>query len=401
VSEIILIQVTGEDAPGLTADLMPILSGHDVNILDIGQAVIHRMLTLGILIEIPQRNVHAPVLKDLLFHLHGRGLQVRFTPITAEEYANWVGRGGKAYYSISLLGRVITADHIARVAAVASANQLNIDRIARLSRRTHPGARHRACIELTVCGEVEDTGEMHRAFLEISREVGVDIAFQRDDLFRRHRRLVVFDMDSTLIQQEVIDELAAAGGVGDQVAAITAAAMRGELDFKQSLQQRLRLLAGLDAAVLPEIAARLRFTEGLERLFTHLRVLGLKTAIVSGGFSYFAQQLQRRLGMDYAFANELEIADGKLTGRIQGEIIDGERKAQLLATIARQENIRLEQVIAVGDGANDLPMLRLSGLGIAFHAKPTVQEEARQSISSLGLDSILYLIGVRDHDALA
>ena len=400
MGEIILIQVTGEDAPGLTAALMPILSDHDVSVLDIGQAVIHRMLTLGILIEIPKRKVRAPVLKDLLFHLHGRGLQVRFTPITADEYSHWVSRGGKAYFSVSLLGRVITADHIARVAAVVSANNLNIDRIARLSRRAHPQTHRRTCIELSVCGEATDTGEMHRAFLEISRRVGIDIAFQKDDLFRRHRRLVVFDMDSTLIQQEVIDELAAVAGVGEQVAAITAAAMRGEVDFKQSLQERLRLLAGLDAAVLPEIAERLRFTEGLERLFTHLKVLGLKTAIVSGGFSYFAQHLQQRLGMDYAFANDLEIVDGKLTGRIQGEIIDGETKAKLLATIARHENIRLEQVIAVGDGANDLPMLRMSGLGIAFHAKPTVREGARQSISSLGLDSILYLIGVRDHDAL-
>jgi phosphoserine phosphatase len=237
--------------------------------------------------------------------------------------------------------------------------------------------------------------------MEISRETEVDIAFQKDDLYRRHRRLVVFDMDSTLVQTEVIDDLAAAVGMGAEVSAITAAAMRGEMDFKESFRRRLGLLAGVDQSVLVDVSRNLKLTEGAERLFKNLKALGLKTAIITGGFDYFAESLQECLSADYVYSNRLEIEGGRLTGRVRGEIIDGARKAQILGEIAQREGIRLEQVIAVGDGANDLPMLQLAGLGIAFHAKPIVRESAQQSISTLGLDSILYLLGLRDQDAVS
>jgi phosphoserine phosphatase len=228
----------------------------------------------------------------------------------------------------------------------------------------------------------------------------VDIAFQKDDIFRRNRRLVVFDMDSTLIEAEVIDELAKEAGVGEQVIEITEAAMRGEIDFNESFRRRVALLKGLDASVLERIAERLPLTEGATELVGHLKALGFKTAILSGGFTYFGHFLQQKLGFDYVYANELDIRDGKVTGEVVGTIVNGERKAQLLREIAEKEGVRLEQTIAVGDGANDLPMLSIAGLGIAFRAKPLVRQSAKQAISTLGLDGILYLIGFRDRDSL-
>ena len=239
---------------------------------------------------------------------------------------------------------------------------------------------------------------MRAEFLRLAGELGVDIAFQKDNAFRRNRRLVCFDMDSTLIEHEVIDELAKAAGVGEQVAEITERAMLGELDFTQSFQARVALLKGLDASVLESIAQSLKLTEGAEHLMRTLKALGYKTAILSGGFTYFGEYLQSKLGIDYVFANSLEIEDGKVTGRVVGRVVDGNRKAELLREIAQKEGVNLEQVIAVGDGANDLPMLSIAGLGIAFRAKPLVKANAKQSISTLGLDGILYLLGVRDRD---
>jgi phosphoserine phosphatase len=401
--EIILISVSGTDKPGLTSNLTGVLSQYKINILDIGQAVIHDTLSLGILIEIPKESESSPVLRDLLFRAHELDLNVKFKPISADDYELWVSAQGKPRYIITLLGRQITSAHMKAISDVVAGNALNIDSIKRLSGRKslhNPHDNLRACVELTVRGEPHDIVSMRASFLEISRDHGVDISFQVDNMYRRNRRMVAFDMDSTLIQAEVIDELAREAGVGDNVSEITELAMQGELDFKESFQRRLSLLEGLSEDVLEKVASRLVLTQGAEHLISTLKKIGYKTAIISGGFMYFGNYLQKKLGIDYVFANKLEIVDGKVTGRVSGTIVDAERKADILRELAAREQISLEQVIAVGDGANDLPMLGIAGLGIAFNAKPLVKKSARHSISNLGLDGILYLIGVRDRDLL-
>ena len=402
MTELVLIRVTGADKPGLTSRISAILAQYDVTILDIGQAEIHDTLSLGILAAIPSRAESAPVLKDVLFKAHEMGLSIRFTPVTPESYEQWVQGQGNPRHIITLLSRQIEAEAISRITAIVAGHGLNIDQINRLSGRvsladsnTRPNTR--ACVEFSVRGEADQT-ELRARFLEVANELGVDIAFQEDNVYRRTRRLVCFDMDSTLIEAEVIDELAAAAGVGDQVAEITERAMQGELDFIQSFEQRVALLKGLKGDVLQGIAERLPVTEGAERLIRNLRALGYKTAILSGGFNYFGRYLQHKLGIDYVFANELEMEDGVVTGRVTGQVVDGQRKAELLRQLAEKEEIRLEQTIAVGDGANDLPMLSIAGLGIAFRAKPLVRENAKNAISTLGLDGILYLLGYSDRD---
>ncbi len=400
--ELVLLEITAEDRPGVVAGLSETLAAYDVDILDIGQAVIHDSLTLGILIRIPPQAESAPILKELLFAAHELDIGLIFTAVPEERYERWVSVQGRPRYIVTLLGRKIGARTLHGITRALADNGMNIDVITRLSGRAplteQTGAMPNACVEFSVRGEPSDQNALRRKFLDIAASQNVDIAFQEDNVFRRNRRLVAFDMDSTLVRVEVIDELAKLAGVGEQVAAITEAAMRGELDFSQSLRQRLSLLKGLPESKLAEVAANLPLSEGAERLIQNLKRFGYKIAILSGGFGYFGRRLQERFGVDYVHANELEIRDGVVTGRVIGEIVDGQKKADLLTAIALQEGISLQQVIAVGDGANDLPMLTIAGLGIAFHAKPKVKEGAGHAISTFGLDSILYLIGVRDRD---
>ncbi len=401
MSDVVLITVSGLDRAGITASLTGILANYDIAVLDIGQSVIHESLSLGILIESPEDARSCSVFKDILFRAHELNLNVRFTPVSKEDYEHWVQAQGKPRHIVTLLGRQISARHLARVTEVVSEQGFNIEQITRLSGRIslQSQAENRAAsVQLSLSGEVEDISAMHARFLQISSELELDIAVQEDNLYRRSRRLVCFDMDSTLIQVEVIDELAKAAGVGEQVAAITESAMRGEIDFSESFRRRMALLEGLDESVLQGIAESLPITEGAARLIKHLRHFGYKVAILSGGFTYFANYLKEKLGIDYVYANQLDFKDGKLTGKVKGEIVDGQMKARLLVKIAEEEGISTEQVIAVGDGANDLPMLSIAGLGIAFHAKPLVKEKARHAITNLGLDAILYLLGMRDRE---
>lgn len=399
--ELILLNITGPDKPGITSKMTEILSSYKAHILDIGQAVIHNFLNIGILFEVPKKYNASPILKDLLFKGYEQGVDIKFTPISEPDYETWVSMQGKEKYIITLLGRHLTAEQISLVTKIIAGQGLNIDIINRLSGRTslqHDLGNKNVCVEFSVTGKPKDLQDMKKSFLELSPRTGIDIAFQADNIFRRSRRMICFDMDSTLIQAEVIDELAEYAGVREKVSQITEAAMRGEIDFKESFRQRLSLMKGVKESVLLEIVSKIPLTDGAERLFKALKKFGFKTAILSGGFTYFARHLQAKLGIDYVYANELEIINSELTGNYIGEVIDGKRKAELLKILADRENLLLNQVVAVGDGSNDLPMISVAGLGIAYHAKPIVKENARTAISSIGLDGILYLMGYRDRD---
>lgn len=397
--EQILINITGQDRPGLTASIMEILAHHDAQILDLGQADIHSSLSLGVLIRINDRQ-SGDVMKELLFKTSELGVNIGFAPITDDNYEDWVNQQGKNRYILTVIGRSLSAKQIAAATKVIADQGLNIDSILRLTGRMsvkRPERNVRACIEFSLRGTPHAPSDLQAELMKLSTSLGIDFSFQRDNMYRRMRRLICFDMDSTLIQTECIDELAKRAGVGEQVAAITARAMRGEIDFKESFKERVALLKGLDVSVMQDIAEHLPITEGTDRLMSVLKRCGYKIAILSGGFTYFGEFLQRRYGIDYVYANELEIdEDGKLTGNYVGEIVDGHRKAELLRLLAQVEKVNLAQTIAVGDGANDLPMIAEAGLGIAFHAKPRVVANAEQSINTIGLDGILYFLGFKD-----
>ena len=394
----VLIHFSGPDAPGLTAELTGILAQYSVSILDIGQSVVHESLSLGMLVDVnPAR------LESLEFALASRarelGLSARVKPIPEEALQHWMRNLHQSHFVVTILGWSITARDLSRVSAIVSTHGMNVDRIERLTSQLAAGTEPaNACVELSVSGDASREPLMRAEFLTTAQELSIDIAFQRDSIFRRNYRLFAFDMDSTLIQGEVIDELAKLAGVGERVAKITEAAMRGELNFDESFTRRVALLKGLSEESLQGLLETIPLAHGAERLMRTLRLLGYKTAILSGGFTFFARHLQQRLGIDYIYANELEVAAGVVTGRVIPPIVNGARKASLLDEIASREGISLEQVVAVGDGANDIPMLKIAGMGIAYRAKPLVREKAGHSISCLGLDGLLYLIGVRDRD---
>src|SRR5271156_1851994 len=401
MTETILIHFSGLDRPGLTAELTSILASYDTCVLDIGQAVVHETLSLGLLVEIPRGESSRGVQDALAARSRELGLQVNFTLVAKADLEEWISSQGKDQFIVTILGRAISANHIARVSTIVAQHGLNVDRIERLSGRLSlavhsPDAN--ACVELTLSGDSSSEQSMRAAFLATAHDLKIDIAFQRESIFRRNRRLFAFDMDSTLIEGEVIDELAKLAGVADEVVKITEAAMRGEIEFQESLRRRVALLCGLKETRVRTLLNTIPLVEGAEQLIGTLKMLGYKTAILSGGFNFFAQHLQRRLGIDYVFANDLDIVDGVVSGEVRTPIVDGARKAELLRQIAAQENISLDQVVAVGDGANDLPMLGIAGMGIAFRAKPLVRQTASHAVSFLGLDSLLYLIGVRDRD---
>jgi phosphoserine phosphatase len=398
--ELILINVSGPDRCGVTAALTDILARYDASVLDIGQADIHHTLSLGILFKTDSRK-SGEILKQLLFKTGDLKVQVQFSIVSEEDYNHWVSMQGRNRYIITILGRKITARQISEVTGIISDQGLNIDSITRLTGRmpldenTQPLTK--GCIEFSVRGNPKNKMRMQSDFMKLAADLNFDISIQEDTLYRRCRRLVCFDMDSTLIGTEVIDELADRAGVGDEVRSITESAMRGEIDFKESFERRVALLKGLDVSVMREIAENLPITEGVERMMEVLKRSGYKTAILSGGFTYFGNYLKQRFGFDYVYANELEIgSDGKLTGRYVGDIVDGIRKKELLRLLAQVEGINIAQTIAVGDGANDLPMLSEAGLGIAFHAKPKVKASAEQSISTIGIDGVLYFLGFKD-----
>ena len=396
--EIILININGADRPGVTAALTEILAKNNAVILDIGQADIHNHLSLGILFQSTEGN-SGDILKELLFKSYELDVNIRFNPITEQEYSKWVGMQGKNRYIITILSRKLTAKQIAGVSRIVAEQDMNIDDIKRLTGRIPLDENARtpkASVEFSVRGTPKNKECMKAEFMKLSTELEVDISFQEDSMYRRMRRLICFDMDSTLIETEFIDELAIRAGVGDQVKAITEAAMRGEIDFCESFRQRCALLKGLDVSVMQEIAENLPITEGVDRLMRILKKVGFKIAILSGGFTYFGNFLKQKYNIDYVYANELEIENGKLTGNHVGDIVDGKRKAELLRLIAQVENVDIRQTVAVGDGANDLPMISIAGLGIAFHAKPKVKATAKQSISTIGLDGILYFLGYKD-----
>jgi phosphoserine phosphatase len=400
-NEIVLVSVFGVDQPGITSAITRILTQYDVSVLDIGQSVIHNHLNLGMLISVPGSSDSDQLKSEIESAVHSVENRVKFEPVSLDSYTDWVSQQGKARHIVTLLARQITAEHIASLTAIAVKHGLNFDQITRLSGRIPLdsfSSQTKSSVEFSARGTPADITALRAAFMELSSSFDIDIAVQEESIFRRNRRLVCFDMDSTLIEAEVIDELAIEAGVGEQVAAITEQAMAGELDFNQSFEKRMALLEGLSETVLQSVAQRLKLTEGAERLFKLLKLLGYKTAILSGGFDYFARYLQQKLGVDYVYANQLDIVEGHLSGKVVGQIVNGDRKASLLRELAKKENINLQQVIAVGDGANDLPMLSIAGLGIAFRAKPLVKASAKQSISQLGLDAILYLMGLSDRD---
>ncbi len=399
--QFVLLNISGQDQPGLMAMLTSALAAYQVRLLDVGQAIIHDELILGMLVEFAAGEDVAGALATVQATCDAAGVVLRSDPISADDYDEWVSSQGKSRHILTLLAAGVRGPQVAAVSDIIFRHGLNIDSIRRLSGRiplAETGSSTRTSIEFSLRGDPTDAAALKAALLAAADELVFDFSLQRDTVYRRNRRLVAFDMDSTLINAEVIDELAGMHGVRDAVAGITERAMRGELNFQESFRARAALLKGLPESALKTVANTVALNDGAHRLIRALKHFGYKTAILSGGFQYVGEHLKGELGIDYVFANELEIKEGVMTGEVCGDIVDAARKATLLEEIAGREGIALEQTIAIGDGANDLPMLSRAGLGVAYHAKPLVKESASHAISNFGLDSVLYLMGFSDRD---
>jgi phosphoserine phosphatase len=390
-NRMVLVTMTGPDRPGIIAAVTGQIAAAGARIRDIEQTVTHPLLSLSVLIDFATgESEQKPLIKDLLFLAKEIGLNLDFQVLTEAQYRRKSTRNA---YVLTIMGGEVNAVALARVSGILAENEVNIERISKLTQG------QLRCVEFLVTVPPElDVKAMTRTLLGEGSGLGIDIAVQKEGLYRRAKRLIVMDMDSTLIQIEVIDELARLAGVGAEVEAITERAMNGELDFSGALRARVALLKGLPASALEEVYRTIPFTPGAKTLVRVLKRLGFRTAVISGGFSFFTDRLKAELGLDYAFANALDIKDGHVTGEVSGAIVDGARKAELLEEIAAREGITLDQVIAIGDGANDLPMLGKAGLGIAFNAKARVREQADTHINQQGLDSILYLLGLSERD---
>ncbi len=393
-ADLIVLHIAGADRPGVTARLMQTIAEENAELVDIGQSVLHGYLMLSAIVNIPQ---NSRALRRILFEASELGLRFDLSPFSTPE-GSFPGNASSAL-CVTVLGPLADGAAAARITGFMAEQSMNIREIRSLSQKELSGLELIA--DLAPGRRLLDSelAALRGAFLRMGMEMGVDLAVQKDDMFRRTKRLICMDVDSTFVRGEFIDELAELAGCKEQVASITAAAMRGELDFKQALAERVKLLEGLPLERAMTLLDKIQLTPGADRLVEALRGLGFRIGLVSGGFTVFVDELKRRYGLDFAFANELEIESGKLTGRVRGTVVDGERKAQVLKDMAQVYNCRLEQTVAVGDGANDMLMLQTAGLGIAFRAKPKLQEVASMSLNhNERLDTLLYLIGFSARD---